>query len=146
MIALVVVTPIALSVGTLVGESRFGGALFGSYQLDLSQPLALLPALVFAASNAVAEELAYRGAMRTWLTPALGVVGANLAQAVVFGLAHTGEDFVGIEAVVPTMAAMVVVGFVGGVIARRTGSLILPIAIHLAADIPIYFYWACRVG
>ena len=79
----------------------------------MSQPLAFLPALLFAASNSLAEELAYRGAMRTWLAPSLGVTGANLAQAVVFGLAHTGEDFVGIEAVIPTMLAMIVVGFVG---------------------------------
>ncbi len=146
VVALVVIAPIAVSAGALVGDPRFGGPFFGTYRLDVSQPLALLPALVFAASNSLAEELAYRGAMRTWLTPSLGIVGANLAQAVVFGLAHTGEDFVGIQAVVPTMAAMVVVGFIGGVIARRTGSLTLPLAIHAAADIPIYLYWACRVG
>lgn len=143
---LLVVAPLAVYAASLAGDARFGGMLFGNYSFDLSQPMALLPALVFAASNALAEELAYRGAMRTWLTPALGIVGANLAQAVVFGLAHTGEDFVGIQAVIPTMLAMVVVGFVGGVIARRTGSLTLLLAFHAAADIPIYFYWACRVG
>jgi membrane protease YdiL (CAAX protease family) len=114
--------------------------------LDFSQPLALVPALVFAASNALAEELAYRGAMRTWLTPSLGVVGANLAQAIVFGLAHTGADFVGLEAAIPTMLAMVVVGFIGGIIVRRTGSLTLVLALHAAADLPIYYYWACRVA
>jgi membrane protease YdiL (CAAX protease family) len=84
--------------------------------------------------------------MRTWLTPSLGVAGANLAQAVVFGLAHTGDDFTGVDTAVPTLIAMVIAGFIGGVIARRTGSLTLLFAIHAAADIPIYFYWACRVG
>jgi membrane protease YdiL (CAAX protease family) len=84
--------------------------------------------------------------MRVWLIPSLGIVGANLAQAVVFGLAHTGEGFVGIEAVIPTMLAMVAVGFLGGIVARRTGSLTLLLAIHAAADIPIYLYWACRAG
>jgi hypothetical protein len=44
------------------------------------------------------------------------------------------------------MLAMIVAGFLGGVIARRTGSLTLLLAIHAAADIPIYFYWACRAG
>jgi membrane protease YdiL (CAAX protease family) len=146
IVGLLVIAPLALYAGTVVGDSRFGNMLFGSYALDLSQPLALVPAHIFAASNALAEELAYRGAMRTWLVPSLGIMGANLAQAVVFGLAHTGEDFVGLEAVIPTMAAMVVVGFLGGVIARRTGSLTLLLAIHAAADIPIYFYWACRVA
>ncbi|HUG30903.1 MAG TPA: type II CAAX endopeptidase family protein [Candidatus Limnocylindria bacterium] len=144
--ALLIVTPLALYVGTLVGEGRFGIPFFESYTLDFSQPLALVPALVFAASNALAEELAYRGAMRTWLTPSLGVVGANLAQAIVFGLAHTGADFVSLEAAVPTMIAMVGVGFIAGVVARRTGSLTLVLAIHAAAAIPIYYYLACRVG
>ncbi len=147
IVALIVVTPLSMYLASLVGQGRFGGiSFFGDYALDFSQPLALVPALVFAASNALAEELAYRGAMRTWLTPSLGVVGANLAQAIVFGLAHTGEDFVGIEAAVPTMIAMVIVGFAAGVVARRTGSLTLLLAIHAAADIPIYFYWACRVA
>jgi membrane protease YdiL (CAAX protease family) len=145
-VALLIATPLALYIGTLVGEGRFGIPFFESYTLDFSQPLALVPALVFAASNALAEELAYRGAMRTWLTPSLGVVGANLAQAIVFGLAHTGADFVGLEAAIPTMLAMVVVGFIGGIIVRRTGSLTLVLALHAAADLPIYYYWACRVA
>jgi membrane protease YdiL (CAAX protease family) len=143
--SLLVITPIALAFSTVVGGS-LGGVFFGSYRLDMSQPAAFLPALVFAASNSLAEELAYRGAMRTWLAPGLGIIGANLAQAIVFGLSHTGEDFVGVEAAVPTMAVMILVGFVGGVIARRTRSLTLPLAVHAAADIPLYFYWACRVG
>ena len=143
---LLVIGPLAVYGGTLVGNSALGSMLFGTYALDLSQPAALLPALVFAASNALAEELAYRGALRVWLRPALGILGANLAQAVLFGLAHTGEDFVGLEGAIPVMLAMMVVGFVAGVVARRTGSLTIPLAIHAAADIPIYFYWACRIG
>ena len=142
-LAVLVITPLALSFASMVGS---GGMFFGSYRLDTSQPAALLPALVFATSNALAEELAYRGAMRTWLVPGLGVMGANVAQAVVFGLSHTGDDFVGLEAAIPTMLAMIVVGVVGGVVARRTRSLTLPLAVHLAADVPIYFYWACRVA
>lgn len=143
--SLLVVTPLALTFSTYVGGT-FGGMFFGSYRLDFAQTAAFLPALVFAISNSLAEELAYRGAMRTWLTPGLGIVGANLAQAIVFGLSHTGQDFVGVEAAVPTMAAMIVVGFLGGVVARRTRSLTVPLAIHAAADIPLYFYWACRVA
>jgi membrane protease YdiL (CAAX protease family) len=146
IVGLVVVGPLALSVAAALGDTELGSSFFGAFALDLSQPLAFAPALVFAASNALAEELAYRGALRTWLAPSLGLTGANLAQALVFGLAHTGEDFVGVEAVIPTMLAMIAVGLVAGVVARRTGSLTLPLAIHAAADIPIYFYWACRLG
>jgi len=141
-----VIVPVAMSFASAVGGASLGGMFFGSYTLDTSQPAALLPAFVFAASNSVAEELAYRGAMRAWLVPGLGIVGANLAQAVVFGLSHTGDDFVGLEAVIPTMLAMIVVGFVGGVVARQTRSLTLPLAIHAAADIPLYLYWACRLA
>ncbi|HEY2887772.1 MAG TPA: type II CAAX endopeptidase family protein [Candidatus Limnocylindrales bacterium] len=143
-VALLVVTPVALFGGGILGQPGVAGSFFGPYRLDLSQPAAFLPAALFAVSNALAEELAYRGAMRTWLIPGLGVVGANLAQAIVFGLAHTGQDFVG--PVVPTVAAMIAAGFVAGVIARRTNSLAIVLAVHAAADIPLFFYWACRVA
>jgi membrane protease YdiL (CAAX protease family) len=143
---LVVIGPLAVYGGTILGNTELGAMFFGAFALDLSQPAAILPALVFAASNALAEELAYRGAARVWLRPALGIFGANLAQAVLFGLAHTGDDFVRLESAIPVMLAMVAVGFVAGVIARRTGSLTIPLAIHAAADIPIYLYWACQVG
>jgi membrane protease YdiL (CAAX protease family) len=146
LVALLLIAPISVYVATVFGRADLGGMFFGSYQLDLSQPMALLPALVFAASNALAEELAYRGAMRTWLTPSLGITGANLAQALLFGLSHTGRDFVGIQGVIPVLVAMVAVGFVAGIIARRTKSLTIPLAIHAAADIPIFLYWACRVA
>lgn len=146
LVALVLVAPISIYVATVFGRPDLGGIFFGSYQLDLSQPMALVPALVFAASNALAEELAYRGAMRTWLTPSLGITGANLAQALLFGLSHTGRDFVGVAGVVPVMVGMVIVGFVAGIITRRTRSLTIPLAIHAAADIPIFLYWACRVA
>lgn len=139
-----VAAPIALYASTWLGSNLLGGSFFGTYALDLTRPAALIPALLFAVSNAVAEELAYRGALRAWLGPTLGIVGANLGQAIVFGAAHSGATFVG--PILPTAVAMVLTGFIGGVIARRTGSLTLPIAIHAAADIPIYFFWACRVG
>jgi membrane protease YdiL (CAAX protease family) len=139
-----VVAPVALYASTWLGSSLLGGSFFGIYALDLTRPAALVPALLFAVSNAVAEELAFRGALRTWLGPTLGLVGANLGQAIVFGAAHSGANFVG--PILPTAVAMVLTGFVGGAIARRTGSLTLPIAIHAAADIPIYFFWACRLG
>jgi membrane protease YdiL (CAAX protease family) len=144
VVGLLVVVPLSLLIGTLLGGPLLGGSFFGTFNLDLSQPAAFAPALVFAVSNAVAEELAYRGSLRVWLGPSLGIVGANLGQAIVFGLAHSGADFVG--PVAPTAAAMILAGFVAGVIGRRTGSLTLLIAIHAAADVPIYFYWACRVA
>ena len=58
VLALAVVTPAALFAGSLLGANGIGGSFFGTYTLDLSQPAALLPAAVFAISNALAEELA----------------------------------------------------------------------------------------
>lgn len=143
-IGLIVAAPLAVYGGSLLGQEGLGGSFFGSYSFDLGQPAALLPAGLFAVSNALAEELAYRGSMRVWLGPSLGIIGANLAQAVVFGLAHTGQDFVG--PVAPTAVAMIAAGFIGGVITRRTSSLAIVLAVHAAADIPLFFYWACRVA
>ena len=144
LVGLILAAPLAIWAAGLLGEQGVGGSFFGSYALDLSQPLAFLPAALFAVSNALAEELAYRGAMRVWLAPSLGIVGANLAQAIVFGLTHTGPDFVG--PVLPTAIAMIAAGFVAGVIARRTNSLAIVLAVHAAADIPLFLYWACRVA
>jgi membrane protease YdiL (CAAX protease family) len=144
LVALVATIPVALWAGGLLGEQGIGGSFFGTYTLDVSQPAALVPAGLFAISNALAEELAYRGAMRVWLGPTLGIVGANLAQALVFGLAHSGQDFVG--PVLPTAIAMVAAGFVAGAITRRSSSLAIVLAVHAAADIPIFLYWACRVA
>ncbi|MCZ7536111.1 MAG: hypothetical protein M5T61_09415 [Acidimicrobiia bacterium] len=62
LVALAVVAPLAVWFGNLVG-GLFGEVFFGSFALDF-RPAAPAPALLFAASNAVAEEVAYRGAMR----------------------------------------------------------------------------------
>ena len=35
-------------------------------------------------------------------------------------------------------------GLLAGVIAVRTRSLLIPIAVHIGLDIPIYFALACR--
>jgi hypothetical protein len=56
LLSLLVIAPLALSFGTLVGGSTFGGMFFGTYTLDTSQPAALLPARVRGV------ELAGRGA------------------------------------------------------------------------------------
>jgi membrane protease YdiL (CAAX protease family) len=43
----------------------------------------------------------------------------------------------------PVMAAMTAGALIAAVIAIRTRSLLLPIAIHVALDLPIYYYFAC---
>ena len=130
-------------VGLLVGAA-LAKPFFGSFSLDLGNLGFLVPALVFATANGVAEELAYRGALMNWTARVTGTWTALIAQAVVFGLAHGGPDVGGSPIVL--MAALGLGGFIAGWIALRTRSLLLPMAWHIALDLPLYAYLACRAS
>ena len=129
----------SLYLGSIVAEP-----FFGPIQLDLSQPMALLPALVLALANGTMEELAYRGALMAWLSRAAGPTIGLVGQALVFGAAHTGPDYVG--PVLPVVSVIIAGGIVAGIIVRRTGSLWLPIVVHICFDVPLYYAAACRLG
>lgn len=137
LVALPAIGTIAALIGPPLAEPFFGRV--PSATADLR---ALVPALVFAIANSVMEEAAYRGAMLRWLTPTIGLVSALALQAAVFGLAHgVGTDFVGSP--LPVMAATAAAGLLLGALAIRTGSLLLPIAVHVALDIPVYYGKVC---
>jgi membrane protease YdiL (CAAX protease family) len=127
--------PIALILGPYLARPFFGDV---SYTILIG---ALVPALVFAVSNGVMEEVIYRGALMGWSGRVMGTGPALVGQAVVFGLAHSGADVVGFQ--VPLMLAMGLGGLLAGLITLRTRSLLIPIAIHIGLDIPIYFAFAC---
>jgi membrane protease YdiL (CAAX protease family) len=115
---------------------------FGRVPLASTDLRALVPALVFAVANSFMEEAAYRGVLLRWLTPTIGLASALALQAAVFGLAHgVGTDFVGSP--LPVMAATAAAGLVLGALAIRTNSLLLPIAVHIALDIPVYYGKVC---
>jgi membrane protease YdiL (CAAX protease family) len=133
----VVFGPLALLLGATLARP-----FFGTFTLDLTQSGAVIPALLFAVSNGVMEEIAYRGAFTTWFARTSGLWPAVIVQAVLFGLAHGGPDFV--ASPLPVMTAMFAGALIAAVIAIRTRSLLLPIAIHVALDLPIYYYFACR--
>jgi len=138
-----VVGPLALLLGPTLAEPFFGAV---GYQLGTG-PLAAITfvgALVVALANGTLEEVAFRGALMGWGSRALGPLGANVLQAAVFGVVHVGADFTANP--VPVMFAVGAGGFIAGVIARRTNSLLLPIAVHAAFDLPLYYAFACRVG
>lgn len=129
--------PIGLLLGALLARP-----FFGTFELDLSQPGFLLPALVFALANGVMEELSYRGALLGWSSRVTGTRLAVVGQAIVFGLAHGGADVGGSP--IFLMFALGVGGLLAGVIALRTRSLLVPLAWHVALDLPLYVYLACR--
>jgi membrane protease YdiL (CAAX protease family) len=134
-----VLGPIGLLVGALVARP-----FFGEFELDLSRPGFLVPALVFALANGVMEELSYRGALLGWTSRVTGTWLAVIGQAIVFGLAHGGADVGGSPIVL--MLGLGAGGFIAGVITLRTRSLLVPIAWHVALDLPLYVYLACRAS
>ena len=87
------------------------------------------------------EEVIYRGALQGWSGRVMGLGPAVVGQAIVFGVAHSGADVIGLQ--VPLMLALGVGGLLAGVIAVRTRSLLIPMAVHIGLDIPIYFAFAC---
>jgi membrane protease YdiL (CAAX protease family) len=120
------------------------GPFFGEIALDLSRPAAVLPALVFAVSNGVMEEVAYRGVLMGWLARVSGLWPASTVQAVVFGLAHaSGADVDGSPLVLGL--ALGAGGLLAGLITVRTRSLAIPIAVHIGFDIALYLGLACRL-
>lgn len=142
VVRLAIVGAIVLGpVGLLLGAA-LARPFFGSFSLDLGDLAFLVPALVFAIANGVMEELAYRGALMAWTARVTGTWVALLSQAVVFGLAHGGDDVGGSPIVL--MVVLGVGGFIAGWIAIRTRSLLIPIAWHIALDLPLYAYLACR--
>lgn len=103
----------------------------------LVRGLPLLPAvLLFAATNAFAEEVSFRSSL---LAPLLRVVGTKHAMgltAVFFGMAHYsgGVPF----ATAPTI---LMTGFLGWLMAKsmlETRGLVSPWFIHCVADIPVF--------
>jgi len=128
--------PLALVVGPYLARPFFGDV---SYVILAG---ALVPALIFAVSNGVMEELVYRGALMSWSGRVMGIGPALVGQAVVFGLAHSGNDVIGLQ--VPLMLAMGLGGLLAGLVTIRTRSLLIPIAVHIGLDIPIYFAFACH--
>lgn len=135
LVGFVVSGPVALLAGPYLARPFFGDV---GYEVVAG---ALVPALVFAAANGVMEELIYRGTLLGWSARVMGLGPAVVGQAVVFGLAHSGSDVIGLQ--LPLMLALGVGGLLAGVIAVRTRSVLVPIAVHVGLDIPIYFAFAC---
>lgn len=134
-----IIAPVSL----LVGEEA-ARPFFGPVHLQITVAGAVLPAVIFAFANATLEESVYRGVLLGWMERSLGTGVAIVAQAAAFGLAHTGPDFVGSP--IPVLLSMFVAGAIAGLIVKRTGSLLVPIVIHAAFDVPLYYSLACRIS
>ena len=115
---------------------------FGTFDLNINDPLALLPGLVFSLSNAIGEEVIYRGAFMAFAGRVIGLRSALVVQAVLFGVSHAGAHFMGSP--IPVVLAVGFGGYVAGLLTLKTRSLMMPIAVHTAIDLPVYAFFACR--
>jgi membrane protease YdiL (CAAX protease family) len=126
--------------GVLVGPA-IARPFFG--ELDFPVPTgALVPAGLFALANGIVEEVGYRGAMQGWLARVSPMWAAIGFQGLVFGIVHAGPEVVALLPVHVALLAAVGVG--AGLVRWRTGSLSIPIGIHVGADIALYVGLACR--
>jgi membrane protease YdiL (CAAX protease family) len=137
VVGALMVAPVALIVAPPLSEP-----FFGPLPIRTDDPAALVPAILYALVNAITEEVIYRGALLALVARAVGVPVAIVAQAVVFGLVHgASSDYVGSS--LPVIVVMTLGGIIAGVAVVRTRSLVLPIALHIAFDIPLYYGNAC---
>ncbi len=135
IVGFLVAGPLGLVLGPILAEPFFGDVRF---ELALAP---LVPAAMFAVANGVMEEVAYRGALLHWSARVIGVAPALIGQAIVFGLAHSGSDVIGWP--VPLAIAMGTGGLLAGAIAIHTRSLLIPVAVHVGFDLPLYLGLAC---
>ena len=132
---------VVILAGGLAGVILLARPVFGLPDVQLGGLGFLLPSVVFAISIALAEEVAWRGAMLGWLTKTLGPWIAVLLQAAVYGLAWgvlLGSPLLGMLA----GAA----GMVLGATVVRTRSLLVALAWHAAFNVPFFVFLACRAG
>lgn len=134
---------LVLVVGGLVIGPWIARPFFGELSFPVP-PAALVPGVLFGAANGVLEEVAYRGAMQAWLARVMPLAAAIGVQGLAFGIVHAGPE---VLALLPVhIALLTLVGVAGGVVRWRTGSLAIPIGIHVGADIALYIGLACRAA
>ncbi len=97
---------------------------------DGTQPVGIIAALWIGAMLVapIAEELFFRGVLQTFLLSMLGSRWpAILLAAAAFGAMHLAQP--------SAIPALIVLGIVIGFAYERTGSLVVPIAIHTAFNL-----------
>ena len=143
VLVLAAIAPLGVVPAVVAGPS-VAGLFFGAPDVAFP-PGSFVPAALLASSNGALEEVAYRGALLGWGGRAIGPRKALLVQAAVFGFAHWGPGMTGAMPIL-IFVSLGACGLVIGLVARRTGSLLLPISAHAAVDVPLYHLAACSLG
>lgn len=80
------------------------------------------------------EETAFRGALSSVAGDSFGPTAGRLVQAMTFGLTHVPDARSTGEPVFRTVLATGLAGWVFGLLAERSGSVIAPVLAHLAIN------------
>ncbi len=106
--------------------------------LTIAEFIAFTPALLLVSlTNALQEELLFRGLFLQRYTWLFGAVVANVLQAAVFAFAHLGVSYTP-SAVLFVAVIVFPLGLAGGYLMRATNSIMTPLIFHGALDIAIY--------
>jgi len=110
--------------------------LFGAQKLTLERIYPWLPwILVFICSNALNEELLFRGLLLGKVQPILGRFCSNLVLAIPFVLHHTGVTYTN-DALL-FLAYLLPLSLAWGHITQKTDSLLGALLFHAGTDIPV---------
>jgi membrane protease YdiL (CAAX protease family) len=132
---------VLIVVAGLAGMFLLVGRLWGGPGVRTDGVTFVVPAIVFAVALAVSEELAWRGALQGWLARTLGGWPAAVVQGAGYGVAWgaaMGSPLVG--------ALAAAAGLALGAVVIRTRSLLVPLAWHVAFNVPLWVSIACRPG
>ena len=108
-------------VDVLLGVGADGGRL-----ADASLPLVALILLRVCLLVPVAEELLFRGVLFAWLRQRFSPAWVIGFTGVLFGLMHQLPAFIPLA---------MIVGFAAGWVRERTGSTVVPIAMHVVQNV-----------
>ena len=110
--------------------------LFGAQNLTLERIYPWLPwILLFICSNALNEELLFRGLLLGKVQPTLGRFSSNLVLAIPFVLHHTGVTYTN-DALL-FLAYLLPLSLAWGYITQKTDSLLGAFLFHAGTDIPV---------
>lgn len=107
--------------------------MFGATDLTLNEVLTWSPwILIFIFSNAIMEEIIYRGLFLKKYEKYFHPLLANLLQTIIFALMHFGVTYTTDQFIFLGVNTLLAFGW--GFVAQKTDSLIAPILLHAGAD------------
>ena len=110
--------------------------IFGGKEISRDRLISLTPWIaVFVFSNAIKEEILFRGLFLKKYEYILGATPSNFLQATIFSLAHLYVPFDSFLPLYLFMTFLLGLGF--GAVMQKTDSALAAILFHAGADIPV---------